>query len=324
MPCRCGCRCGSTRRRLRRSSAARRDARAIRSPAARARDPEQRLERVGAELRLEDEDRLGARQEDLVPVEAECFGVERRSGRDQGSHRVDVGLAQGQDDRQAARPFGAELEAGQALGDLGEHTRLCDARDRERLTRARLDHEAWAPVDAVAGGASDANLREGVVGKLADDRSRAAHPVEPERAGGATPASRVRAGALLLSRRLVASAHAYRFASRSNLGIGRCAEMYCGKAHICGQSRPYQLFSGRSAVGARRRIRASTATQPVGSAMTGFRSSSATSGRSSASRDRRCSRSSSAAASAAGAPRKPRDELPGLAACDELVARRRR
>ena len=84
-------------------------------------------------------------------------------------------------------------------------------------------------------------------------------------------------------------------------------------------SRSYQLLAGRGSPGlVRRRIRASTATQPSGRAMTGLRSSSATSGRSTASSESRWTRSTSAAASAAAAPRKPH-ELPRLAPVHELV-----
>src|SRR5581483_7758379 len=74
----------------------------------------------------------------------------------------------------------------------------------------------------------------------------------------------------------------------------------------------YQLFGSWVGCGLRTRTRASTATQPVGSAITGFRSSSATAGRSSASRARRPSRSRRAASSAAGAPRNPRTSVPAL------------
>ena len=59
-------------------------------------------------------------------------------------------------------------------------------------------------------------------------------------------------------------------------------------------------------------------------AITGLRSSSATSGSSSPSADSRWSRSASAATLAGARPRKPADEAAGLAGCDELVARRRR
>ena len=40
---------------------------------------EQRLERLGAEVGLEDEDGFGRGQEDLMAIEAERLGVERRA-----------------------------------------------------------------------------------------------------------------------------------------------------------------------------------------------------------------------------------------------------
>ena len=67
--------------------------------------------------------------------------------------------------------------------------------------------------------------------------------------------------------------------------------------------------------GGARRTRASTTTQPPGPAMTGFRSSSANSGRSSASWETRSSRSWTASGSAGGAPLKPERRMPAFPVC---------
>ena len=81
----------------------------------------------------------------------------------------------------------------------------------------------------------------------------------------------------------------------------------------------YQVFARAAAPRRRTRTRASTATQPSGRASTGFRSSSATAGRSSPSRASRCTRSTSAAASAARRATEAAHEPAGLAAGDELL-----
>ena len=78
------------------------------------------------------------------------------------------------------------------------------------------------------------------------------------------------------------------------------------------ETRSYQVFVRARCSGRLTRTRASTATQPSGSASTGLRSSSATAGRSSPRRASRRTRSASASASAGGAPRKPATSRPAL------------
>ena len=77
--------------------------------------------------------------------------------------------------------FCAELKRCEPLGDLGDDAGLRDARDRERVAGARLEHEARAAVDPLGRRAADADLREVVVGDLAAGRLRAGHAVEPDR-----------------------------------------------------------------------------------------------------------------------------------------------
>ena len=92
-----------------------------------------------------------------------------------------------------------------------------------------------------------------------------------------------------------------------------------GEARSKKRGPSYQVFTCGAGSGRRTRTRASTATQPSGPAITGLRSSSATSGRSSPSRDNRWMRSASAAVIGRRGPAVARDELPGLALAEELV-----
>src|SRR4051812_37496470 len=82
---------------------------------------DERLEAVGAERGLEDEDRLRCGEEDLVPLETESLGIEGRPRLEQRPHRVVRLRPYRQHDRDPAVAFRAELQRGEALGDLGEH-----------------------------------------------------------------------------------------------------------------------------------------------------------------------------------------------------------
>jgi len=121
-------------------------------------------------------------QEDLMTVETEPVGVEGRAGCEQGPDGVSRLLPERQHDGDPAAAFRTDLERGEPLCDLGEHAGLRDARDRERVSGARSEHEARAAVDALLGGAANANLGEILVGDLTRRRLRARHPVETHRA----------------------------------------------------------------------------------------------------------------------------------------------